>query len=32
MIGVKIIKVVKSKDGSLSAGTGFAVSDRKSVV
>lgn len=31
MIGVKIIKVVKSKDGSLSAGTGFAVSSYNGV-
>ena len=31
MIGVKIIKVVKSKDGSLSAGTGFAVSSYNDV-
>ena len=31
MIGGKIIKVVKSKDGSLSAGTGFAVSSYNGV-
>lgn len=31
MIGVKIIKVAKSKDGSLSAGTGFAVSSYNGV-
>lgn len=31
MIGVKIIKVVKSKDGSLSAVTGFAVSSYNDV-